>query len=404
VRWLQGYVAIDSSTVEGEAEAARYLAAILAAEGIRHEILVDPEGYSSVWAEIGPPEGETLLLLHHLDVVPAGDGWSRQPFAAEIDNGVLWGRGTIDAKGLGVAHLAALVALHRAAEPPPRRVALFAAADEESGGLRGTGWWIDQRPDLFAPVTAVLAEGGHNRAHEGRVAWWGIEVAQKMPLWVRASAAQPETLILALDRLLARPFRWRLIEPVRRHLSATEALGLGPDVARLAAEMEHGGTPRLPNRGMEALLTDSLQVNMLELADDRAGASLDLRLLPDRDPAQALEELRGVLGPAIALEILLSGPIAPPSPWHTPTMTALRAALDRAQVIPYFIAGVTDSRFFRARGVPAYGFSPFLLDGTYAATVHAVDERMPTTVFLDGATRMTAVVAAWAAGEPPAAD
>ncbi|MEZ5333286.1 MAG: M20/M25/M40 family metallo-hydrolase [Thermoanaerobaculia bacterium] len=393
VGWLQGYVAIDSSTVEGEARAARYLADLLDEERIRHEILVDPDGHSSVWAEVGPPEGDALLLLSHLDVVPAGDGWSKPPFSAEVEDGVLWGRGTIDAKGLGIAHLAALISLRDSAADLPRRVAFFAAADEEEGGLHGTGWWVDHRPDLFEPVVGVLAEGGYNRAHQDRVAWWGVEVAQKTALWVRASCARPETLLLGLDRLLDRPFHWRLIDPVRRHLAATERLGLGPDLARLEADLVGGDEPHIPNRGLETLLTDSLQVNMLELANGGAEASLDLRLLPDRDPDGALEELRSELGPAVALETLLAGPRAAPSPWDGSIVAAIRATVgSEAAVIPYFIAGVTDSRFFRARGVPAYGFSPFLLDGTYAATVHAADERIPVAEIEDGAERMKRIV------------
>lgn len=396
VGWLQGYVAIDSSTVEGETKAAHYLVGLLEEEGIRHEVLVDPDGHPSVWAEVGPPDGDTLLLLSHLDVVPAGDGWSKEPFSAEIDDGVLWGRGTIDAKGLGITHLAALASLHRSGEDLPLRVAFFAAADEERGGLHGTGWWIEHRPDLFDPVVAVLAEGGYNRAHQGRVAWWGVEVAQKTALWLRASSAQPEALLLALDRLLDRPFRWRLIEPVRRHLAATEHLGLGPDLARLEADLARGGEPHIPHRGLETLLTDSLQVNMLDLADGRAFASLDLRLLPDRDPRAVLQELRVELGPSVALETLLSGPVAEPSPWRAPLPEAIRSVVGSdAAVIPYFIAGVTDARFFRARGVPAYGFSPFLLDGTYAATVHTADERVPVIELEEATERMQQVTRAW---------
>lgn len=399
VRWLQGYVAIDSSTVEGEAEAARYLAGILEREGIRHEVLVDPDGHASVWAEVGPSDAETLLLLSHLDVVPAADGWSQEAFSGAVEEGVLWGRGTIDAKGLGVTHLAALVALHREGRPPARRVALFAAADEENGGLHGAGWWIDRRPDLFAAVTGVLAEGGYNRAHEGRVAWWGLETAQKVPLWARAEADDPATLVLALEALLERPLAWRLVEPVRVHLAATQRLGHGPDLAALEADLAAGGQPHIPRRGLETLLTDSLQVNMLDLEDGRAGASLDLRLLPGRDPESALAELRDALGPAVTVELLLAGPAAEPSPWAGPLPDAIRAAVgDRAAVIPYFIAGVTDARFFRARGIPAYGFSPFLLDGTYAATVHAADERIPVQVLEAGAERMEAVVRGWLDG------
>jgi acetylornithine deacetylase/succinyl-diaminopimelate desuccinylase-like protein len=402
IRWLQGYVAIDSSTVEGEAESARYLAGILKAEGIRHEVLVTPDGHASVWAEVGPPAGDTLLLLSHLDVVPAGEGWSKPPFSGAIDDdGVLWGRGTIDAKGLGVTHLAALAALHRSGEPPARRVALFAAADEENGGLHGVGWWIDRRPDLFGPVTGVLAEGGYNRAHDGRVAWWGLETAQKVPLWVRAGAEDPATLVLALESLLERPLAWRLVEPARAHLAATQRLGHGPNLAALEADLAAGGQPRLSRRGLENLLTDSLQVNMLAVENGHASATLDLRLLPGHAPEAALAELRTALGPSIALETLLDGPAAEPSPWEGPLPDALREVLgEDAPVIPYFIAGVTDARFFRARGVPAYGFSPFPLDGTYAGTVHAGDERIPVEVLSQGVDRMAAVSRSWLATSP----
>jgi acetylornithine deacetylase/succinyl-diaminopimelate desuccinylase-like protein len=423
--WLRDYLRIDSSNPPGnEAPAAAFLAEILHREGIATRRIVSRSGRVSLLARLdaADPAAGAILLQHHLDVVPPGDGWHREPFAAELDDGYIWGRGAVDDKSLGVAHLAAFLDLHRRRAELTHHVLYLAVADEESGGREGMGWVLENHPDLLAGVTAVLGEGGSNRTVYGAAVWWGIEVAQKRPLWLRVSAtgrrghgstwnpqSAPHQLIRALDRVLDRPVELRLSPPVRSYFEAIapyetrpfrEAL---PDLETHLAGPERG---RYIRPGMPSYLADSIQVNTLEagtrvnVAPGTASALIDVRLLPDTDGQAFLEDLLQRLGEDVEVEVLLDAPPAAPSPTDHPVYRCLEGTLaaEGRPVVPAFIPGVTDSRYFRERGIPAYGFSPFLIDGLDLLGIHGADEKIPVDRFERGVARMVDVLRACATG------
>lgn len=407
--WLQDYLRIDTTNPPGgEAAAVQFLSAILSQEGVDSEVLDAGDGRPSLWAYLPPTQpgatAETLLLLHHMDVVPADSLWRGQPFGGEVREGELWGRGAIDAKSLGIAQLCALVTLAREGSARRRGVALLASSDEERGGRLGVERWLKLRPELFGDVTAVANEGGSNRGFEGRLHWWGIEVAQKRPLWIEATAADPVDLVAGLRRLIDLPPRWRVSPPVQftfsklaphynehwRRLFVDLARHVGPDGPTVAL---------LP--GMATFLIDSVQANKLEILPGGGGrARIDIRLLPDSDDDAWLERIRQALGPEVETELLLSAPVVEASPWDGPWLDALQRVLGReAPVVPQMAAGITDSRFFRQRGIPAYGMAPFILDAALMRTVHGRDERIPLAELERGTERMIELVAVWAQGD-----
>src|SRR5262245_38862097 len=103
-RWLQGYLRIDTTNPPGnEGRAADYLAAILAREGIPARRIASPAGRVSLWARLPSAASRrpAVLLLHHMDVVAPGPGWSVPPFEGRVVRGRLWGRGALDDKSLG---------------------------------------------------------------------------------------------------------------------------------------------------------------------------------------------------------------------------------------------------------------------------------------------------------------
>lgn len=427
---LAAYVRIDTSNPPGnEAAAAELLASIFHRRGLATTRYVSPSGRTSLAARLAatgtaPEAAPVLVLMHHLDVVPAGAGWSAPPFAAEVRDGRLWGRGAIDAKSLGIAQLEAFLA---AAELPVRRRELvyLAVADEEAGGTQGTKWLLERHPELFARVEAVLNEGGQNRTVLGRTLFWGIEVTQKRPLWLELEArgrgghgsalnveSAAHRLIAALARALAAPPGWRISPAARAHFEALAAFD--PQARSLAAGFERLFGPEGPTRdllpGMAGYFLDTLQVTRLEASErinvvaPAARAWLDVRLLPDTDAEGYLRALRERLGGDIEVRVLLDAPAVAPAPTDTPLYAELAAALGdgRAPVVPVFIAGVTDSRWLRERGIAAYGVQPFELEWPELGTVHGPDERMPLTVFERGVERMTRVVRALVAPEAAA--
>ena len=423
--WLRGYVQIDTTNPPGnERRAADYLAAILAREGIPSRLWLSPTGRASLSARLtsqrGPRgNGGALLLLHHLDVVAPGPGWTVPPFASLLRDGSLWGRGTLDDKGLGICGLAALVELKRRRTELDRDVLFLAVADEENGGGQGAAWLLASHPELFAGVEGVIGEGGRNQFSQ-RLMWWGVEVAQKRPLWLEVtargrgghgSALNPESanhqLIAGLARLLALPAHWRVTAPVRDYLRAIAPLH-NQHWQHLLTHVDEAIGDQGPREpifpGMAGLFLDTVQVTALAGGDRInvipavARAKIDARLLPDTDGAAFLAAVRGALGPQLQAEVLLSAPPAPASPASGRLYGAIRQILGReAPVAPMLDSGTTDSRFFRERRVPAYGLSPFALGPDDSGGIHGADEHLPLAELDRGVERMRRIVAAYAA-------
>lgn len=421
-RWLQGYLRIDTTNPPGrEDRAAAYLAGILRREGIPVHVARAPDGRASLWARLSSPRsnGRALVLLHHMDVVAPGPGWTARPFGGEVRDGRLWGRGALDDKSLGIAQLAAFVDLKRRRVPIERDVVYLAVADEESGGLRGTSWLLQNRPELFQGVEAVLGEGGRAQAVNGRLLWWGIEVAQKRPLWLEvstsgrgghASGLNPQSanhqLIQGLARLLQRPIRWRVTPPARDYLHAIAPLH-NDHWRRVLGNIDQVVRPEGPGEflfpGMANLFVDTVQVTVLRggerinVTPDRASARIDVRLLPDTDAGAFLKEIEAALGDGFRVEVLVTSPPAAPSPAAGRLYGALRQALSPdAPVVPTFIPGFTDARFFRERRIPAYGVTTFALSGEDLRGIHGPDERIPLDELDRGVERMRRVVAGYA--------
>lgn len=422
-RWLQGYLRIDTTNPPGnEAAAAEYLAGILHREGIATDLLVTPSGRTSLYARLAAdrPTGGALLLLHHMDVVPPGPGWGVAPFSGLVQDGRLWGRGAVDIKSLGVAELAAFVDLERRKVPLARDVVFLAVADEEMGGTQGAGWLVAHYPERFAGVEAVLNEGGTCIAANGRIVRWEVEVAQKRPLWLRVSArgrgghasglnpgSAAHRLIAGLARLIALPLRYR-VTPAARDYFAALAPQESPRWRHALLHPEEVITedgpkePLLP--GMANHLLDTVQVTVLHAADKinvvaaDADAEIDVRLLPDTDEVAFLARLRQALGDDLEVEVLLDSPPSPPSPTTTPMFEVLRRVLgESGPLVPSFAPGFTDSRFFRQRGIAAYGISPFALEPQDKTGIHGPDERIPVAELDRGAERLRRIVDAYVA-------
>jgi acetylornithine deacetylase/succinyl-diaminopimelate desuccinylase-like protein len=422
--WLRQYLQIDTSNPPGnEGRSAAFLAGLLQGAGIPSRVVANPEGRANLYARLSSPRsgGRAILLLHHMDVVPPGPGWTVPPFAGLIRGGKLWGRGAIDDKSLGIAQLAAMIDVQRRRVPLERDIVFLAVADEENGGLRGTGWLLASHPELFQGVEAVIGEGGRSQTGAGgKLLWWGIEVAQKRPLWLEVSTSgrgghgaglNPESanhqLIQGLARLLGEPPRWRVTAPVRDYSHAIAPLqnALWRRVfANIDGVIAESGPKEFLMPGMANLFLDTVQVTVLRGGDrinvvpEQSTARLDIRLLPDTDSAAFLTEVKRRLGPGFDVKVLVTSPPAAASPTTSRLYQAMARVLrPEGPVVPTFIAGFTDSRFFRERGIPAYGLSPFLLSPDDSKGIHSTDERIPLAEVDRGVERMRRILGAYAA-------
>lgn len=421
-RWLQGYLRIDTTNPPGREDlAAAYLADILRREGIPFHVARTANGRANLWARLSSPRsnGRALVLLHHMDVVSAGPGWTVAPFAGEIRDGRLWGRGALDDKSLGIAELAAFVDLKRRGVPIERDVIYLAVADEENGGIEGTSWLLEHRPEMFAGAEAVLGEGGRAQTANGRLLWWGIEVAQKRPLWLEVTATgrgghaaglNPESathqLVEGLARMLQRPARWRVTPAARQYAHAIAPLH-NEHWKRILSGIDDFVKPDGPTEfllpGMANLFLDTVQVTVLRggerinVVPEHASALVDIRLLPDTDAQAFLAGIEESLGKGFDVKVLVTSPPVPSSPASGRLYGSLERVLAAdAPVVPTFVPGFTDSRYFRERGIPAYGVTPFSVGGDDLKGIHGPDERIPVDELDRGVERMRRIVGAYA--------
>ncbi len=188
---LSRYIQIDTANSPGNERAgAEFLEDLLSSESIPSTMFRPEPDRANLLASLDGEGAEPpVLLLHHIDVVPAAsDRWRREPFGGLIEDGHVWGRGAIDDKSLGIMHVLALALLRRQGIPLKRRVMLLAVSDEELDGFAGTKWVIDNHWDRIRSEY-VWDEGGvGTRGIVGEVPVFTVSVAEKRSAMVRLVA------------------------------------------------------------------------------------------------------------------------------------------------------------------------------------------------------------------------
>ncbi|MGH9699919.1 MAG: M20/M25/M40 family metallo-hydrolase, partial [Candidatus Acidiferrales bacterium] len=185
--WFEQLIRIDTSNPPGnELVAAKYIAGILKQEGIPYEIFETTPGRGFIVARLAsspvPDPSRSLLLMAHLDVVGVDKSkWTVDPFGAVIKDGYLYGRGTIDDKGMLAANLGVLVALKRSGAHLDRDVIFLAEGDEEAGGAEGMKVAVEKHWDKIAAGYA-LNEGGDVILSNGKVQYVGVQASEKVAI------------------------------------------------------------------------------------------------------------------------------------------------------------------------------------------------------------------------------
>lgn len=407
VQRTREYLRIDTSNPPGnEVESMRWFARIFKKEGIPFDTATSAPGRGNIWARLEGGNEPALLLLHHMDVVPAeAKYWDTDPFAATTRDSVIFGRGALDTKALGVAQLQAFLALKRARVPLIRDVIFMATADEEAGGSFGAGWIVKNHPEAFKGTGLLLNEGGEsNLGADGRTQF-AIEVTQKTPLWLKLTAVgQPghgsrpapssavTRLLRALGRLHAHEFRPRVVPAVAAYFAAIAPSmpakwkdGFG-EATKLLADRNTLGQLQIDRPDLAALLRNTCSITMLQgsnkinVIPSEAQAQVDCRLLPDQDRVAFLREFTGALDDAgIKVEQIIGFTPAVSSTdnqLYRAIDTAIRRAYPSASIAPAVQTGFTDSHWFRRLGIASYGVTPFLIPEAERSGLHGNNERI----------------------------
>jgi len=407
---LTSYVAIDTSNPPGDTRpAADFLASILEREGIPVTRYESAPGkaivYGRLKATVSPPAGKAILLLHHMDVVPADRAqWKTDPFTPTIQGDDLWGRGSMDMKGQGVAQLVAFLMLKRQNVPRTRDVILLAEPDEEVGGALGARWMIANHYAELDPEY-VIDEGGFGSTDlfAANKTVYGISVAEKKIVWLKLRAegvaghgSQPtdtnpnDRLVKALARLLApEGARPASSSPATRPSEPTVIDMMQAKVGAFAQNKFTNAIQRstISLTWFRSGVGDPPKINVIPSV---AEAGLDCRVLPGTTRDQWIAEIARRLGdPGIKIELINESDDPVVTTQDAPLYRNIEAAIKRrhpdAIVTPILIPYGTDSNAFRPRGVKSYGIFPALLPADVVASMHGDGEHVSLTSVREGA-------------------
>ena len=385
-----------------ERECQEWLAGYLEDAGL--EVVLDgaePERPNLVARYRGGTEGPILGYLSHVDTVLAdAEDWSADPWGAEVRDGFLYGRGTIDMKNQTAAEAVAVARLARSGARFKGELKLISVADEETGGTLGAKWITEERPDL-SRVDYLLNEGAGAVMPYGDRRLYGVCVAEKGTFRFNVSttgtAAHASVPGLADNALLKlAPVITRLGSERPRYdlMEATsalvEALGEDPADPKAALERVAAVEPRLA-----PLLDAAMRVTFaptivsagekINVIPARAQVRVDCRVPPEMGEDVALKRAREVLGDDDGLSIhFTEAVVGNRSPVSSRLMDAIAGWVAEndpgAEAVPTVLPAFTDCRWFRAAfpDCVAYGFFPQRHQNVYETwpLMHAADERI----------------------------
>ncbi len=394
-------IRIDTSNPPGrESLVAEFIAGYLSEAGVEAELAgPDPERLNLIARIHGAGEGPSLMLMAHTDVVPAPDAdWSMQPFAGEVRDGRVYGRGAADMKGELAARIVAFAELARGGEPPAGDVLLVAESDEERNTADvGMSWLARERDDLRCDY--ALNEGGGmvlELADGRRVVTISIGEKQVASLRLRfrgraghASVPAGADNVLgraaeAVQRLLAHDAPAELTPPIA---AALDGIGAPSDDPAAAVEWASGQHEVLagmvPAMTRMTITPTGLQTHEpANVIPPFADVICDCRALPGQDLDDVREQIdRALAGIEYELELLEPLEGGTESPTDTPLYAIceeyVRERLPGAELLPIVTPGFTDSHWVRrAHGTVAYGFAPVFSTplGVYLDGMHGADE------------------------------
>jgi len=406
---LRRYLMIDTTNPPGnEIAGTRFLAEVLAREGIASETIEAAPGRASLQARLaGDGSLGGIVLHHHIDVVYADRRyWTVDPFGGVIAAGYLYGRGAIDMKSTGILHLAAMLALKRAGIPLKRDLVFLATADEEAGSEFGAQFIADHHRDWLAGTEYAISELGAIQRHSGLTGpLASIVISEKtgLPLVLTARSESghgsmpwpdtaPNRLVRALNRLLEAERPFRVLPEVQEFFSRVAGLlpgdsGVGYDDLERSLRDPAFRARFVENRQFAAMVRTTFAVTMLQGSEKsnvippEATAQLDCRMLAGDDPEEiAAWVRRAIADEHVAVTITREPKIPNLSPPDTELYKAMADTLRRrvpdAVVAPMILVAFTDNWVFRNCGLHGYGFSPFVIDETELQRIHGNDERL----------------------------
>jgi acetylornithine deacetylase/succinyl-diaminopimelate desuccinylase-like protein len=418
-RLLAELIRIDTSNPPGNEEGAvNYLEAILKKEGMSSHIEMPEPRRANIISRIkGKKPGKPVVLLGHLDVVPAHDeGWIEPPFSGAIRDGFIYGRGAIDMKSQVIGHLISFVKLQRSGVVPERDIIFLATADEEVSGALGAEYMF-QKVDDLGSASFVLSEGGFVMEEDGRI-HGRISVGEKQVCQFRITAtgqgghgsmphgdSANEKILRAAYRIIESTQPLKATPIVTQYLNgilkgkkvgkmhfSTLKNALKDDVFKSYVDKSPVVNALLRNTVTPTMLKSGEKINVIP---SEGAVYFDARIFPETTHDSFLKHMAKIAGPDVHVESIqktYSVPSSFKTPYFINIAKAVKGVNGAIPVLPFLTTGATDLRHFRARGVPAYGFFPVRLSEDDHMRMHSVNERLSVKDLEEGQIAMDDIV------------
>jgi acetylornithine deacetylase/succinyl-diaminopimelate desuccinylase-like protein len=392
----------------GEARSVDLLNGYLAGSGLDVERYEPQPGRASLVARIegSDPEAPSLLLMGHTDVVPVNpDGWSRDPFAAELVDGFVWGRGAVDMLNETATMAVAFRRLADSGFKPKGTLSYLAVADEEALGTWGARWLVDNERDaVYADY--VITESGGFQMDTPEGPRLPVMTDEKGTYWSKLTipgtpghGSQPfrtDNAIVTAAEVVRRIANYRppavVGETWRRFVEGMQyPAELRDGLLKVDELREFAGTLPLGLSRMVYSCTHTTFAPTVvhggtktNVIPDKVELQVDIRTLPDQTAAEVDAMLRDALGDlADRVEIESNDDPSTASPTDTPLWECLGRVSGKlikdSALVPFVMVGGTDNRYFRRAGSIGYGFGLFskrLGFEDYATMFHGNDERV----------------------------
>jgi acetylornithine deacetylase/succinyl-diaminopimelate desuccinylase-like protein len=416
LRHFQAIVQIDSTdpptTPPGvEKPVVDYLRSVLEKEGIPTQTFsIDPNRPNLVARLKGNGTKRPLLLMAHTDTVNIDAAkWTHPPFSALRQDGYIYGRGTVDDKDNVAATLMTLVTLKRQGVPLDRDVVALFEAGEEGAVRFGIQFMADRH---FAEIDAefCLAEGGSLNRQGGKVTFASIQTLEKIPraitLTARGTAGHGSVplrsnAVVKLTTAVSTVAKWKppisFNETTAAYFKRLASISDPAAAARYRALL--GGDPKAQDAADEYFLDNeprhastirtSISPTMIQagyrtnVIPSEVSATLDVRMMPDQDPAAFLEMVKKVVNDP-AVEVTYGARDVRPngtSRLNTDAFAAIEANMKKHYdviTLPAMSTGATDMAYLRAKGIQCYGVGPAIdiEDGPKGFGAHSDQERI----------------------------
>jgi acetylornithine deacetylase/succinyl-diaminopimelate desuccinylase-like protein len=410
---------VSFRTVQGAGQTpayAEYLKSVLVKAGYAPaDIRVEPVAGSAILVARYPGRDarkKPIVVLGHMDVVEAKrEDWTRDPFTPVVENGYVYGRGSVDNKFDVSMAVATLAKLKREGWKPGRDVILALSGDEETAMVTTAKLAAELKG---AELVLNADAGGGLLAEDGKPVLYGLQAGEKTYADFTLTVTDPgghssrpgktnaiNTLARALSRAAAYQFPAMQSELTTAYFKASIPRTDGPigeamkayvanpkdeaAIATLSADPEYIGQIR--TTCVSTMVAGGHATNALP---QRATANINCRIFPGTPSEQVRQTLaKAIDDPAVKIErVVGDGAIdAPASPLRPDVMAAVTRSVHAQHpglaVVPSMSAGATDSMHFRAAGVPSYGVAGLYMKSSDDFS-HGLNERAPVAA-IDGA-------------------